>query len=126
MTKIDWAEIKEVKLTEPGTVLLAKDLKLRSSVGPGIGYRFHDSKQLKLRTELGAFYLQDDFYEQEDESFWGPGWHLEYEQMVWKRRLQLSRALTSKTAPQHLYLNMRYQPLFHRQIIQISLQTKIQ
>jgi putative salt-induced outer membrane protein YdiY len=66
-----------------------KDLKLRSSVGPGIGYRFHDNKQLKLRTELNIFYLQDDFYEQEDESFWGPGWYLEYEQMVWKQRLQL-------------------------------------
>jgi putative salt-induced outer membrane protein YdiY len=66
-----------------------KDLKLRSSVGPGIGYRFFDTKQLKLRTEVGVYYLEDDFYEQVDESFWGPGWYLEYEQMVWKRRLQL-------------------------------------
>jgi len=66
-----------------------KDLKLRSSVGPGIGYRFYDTKPLKLRTELGAYYLQDDFYEKVGESFWGPGWYLEYEQMVWKQRLQL-------------------------------------
>jgi putative salt-induced outer membrane protein YdiY len=66
-----------------------KDLKLRTSVGPGIGYRFFDTKQLKLRTEVGVYYLNDDFYEQMDESFWGPGWYLEYEQMVWKRRLQL-------------------------------------
>jgi putative salt-induced outer membrane protein YdiY len=66
-----------------------KDLKLRTSVGPGIGYRFFDSTQLKLRTEVGVYYLNDDFYEQVDETFWGPGWYLEYEQMVWKRRLQL-------------------------------------
>ena len=68
---------------------LFKDLKLRTSVGPALGYRFYDSRQLKLRTELGAYYLEDDFYEQVDESFWGPGWYLEYEQMIWKRRLQL-------------------------------------
>jgi putative salt-induced outer membrane protein YdiY len=66
-----------------------KDLKLRTSVGPALGYRFSDTKQFKLRTEIGAYYLQDDFYEQADETFWGPGWYLEYEQMVWKRRLQL-------------------------------------
>jgi putative salt-induced outer membrane protein YdiY len=66
-----------------------KDLRLRTSVGPAIGYRFFDSKQLKLRSEFGVFYLDDDFYDQEDESFWGPGWYLDYEQMVWKQRLQL-------------------------------------
>ncbi len=66
-----------------------KDLKLRTSIGPGIGYRFFDSKQLKLRSEFGIFYLKDDFYDKVDQSFWGPGWYLEYEQMVWKQRLQL-------------------------------------
>lgn len=66
-----------------------KDLKLRTSVGPALGYRFYDTKQLKLRTEVGVYYMEDDFYTQVDESFWGPGWYLEYEQMVWKRRLQL-------------------------------------
>ena len=68
---------------------LFKDLKLRAAVGPTLGYRFFDTTHLKLRTELGAYYLEDDFYEQVDESFWGPGWYLEYEQMVWKKRLQL-------------------------------------
>ena len=66
-----------------------KDLKLRTSVGPAIGYRFFGTKQIKLRTEVGVYYLNDDFYEQVDETSWGPGWYLEYEQMVWKRRLQL-------------------------------------
>jgi len=66
-----------------------KDLKQRTSVGPALGYRFSDTRQFKLRTELGVYYLKDNFYEQVDESFWGPGWYLEYEQMVWNRRLQL-------------------------------------
>jgi putative salt-induced outer membrane protein YdiY len=66
-----------------------KDLKLRTSAGPAIGYRFFDTTPLKLRTEVGLYYLKDDFYDQVDESFWGPGWYLEYEQQVWKRRLQL-------------------------------------
>lgn len=66
-----------------------RDLKLRTTLGPAIGYRFFDTSQLKLRSELGIYYLKDDFYENADEKFWGPGWYLEYEQMVWKRRLQL-------------------------------------
>lgn len=66
-----------------------KDLKLRSAVGPALGYRYSDTRHLKLRTELGVYYLKDDFYEQADQSFWGSGWYLEYEQMFWSRRLQL-------------------------------------
>jgi putative salt-induced outer membrane protein YdiY len=64
-----------------------KDLKLRTTLGPGLGYRFFDSRPLSLRTEVGIFYLKDDFYDQTDETFWGPGWYLDYEQKVWNQRL---------------------------------------
>ena len=67
---------------------LFRDLKLRATLGPAVGYHFFDSRQLKLRTEVGVYYLQDDFYQNADESFWGLGWYLEYEQFIWKRRLQ--------------------------------------
>ncbi len=66
-----------------------KDLKLRSGIGPALGYRFYDSRQLSLRTEFGIYYMEDDFYDQNDETFWGPGWYLHYEHKVWKQRLQL-------------------------------------
>ncbi len=76
-----------------GAVMFKKDrfadLKLRTMVGPGLGYRFYQSKPLNLRAELGIYYLNDDFYDQADEEFWGPAWFIDYDQMIWKRRLQL-------------------------------------
>jgi len=66
-----------------------RDLKLRTSLGSALGYRFFDSRPLSLRTEVGIYYLEDDFYEQSDETFWGPGWYLDYEQKVWNQRLSL-------------------------------------
>ena len=76
-----------------GSVMLKSDkfadLKLRTMLGPGIGYRFYDSQALNLRIEAGPYYLSDDFYDQPDASFWGPAWFVDYDQMVWKNRLQL-------------------------------------
>lgn len=65
------------------------DLDLRTMLGPGIGYRFYDSKLLNLKLELGLYYLKDNFITQPNESFWGPAWFLDYDQMVWKKRLQV-------------------------------------
>ena len=76
-----------------GSVMLKQDkfadLDLRTMIGPGIGYRFYDSKQLNLRLEMGPYYLKDKFITQANESFWGPAWFLDYDQKVWKKRLQL-------------------------------------
>ena len=65
------------------------DLNLRTLGGPSIGYHFYDSKLLKLNFGLGPYYLKDDFIAQPDKSFWGPSWFLDYDQMFWKKRLQL-------------------------------------
>jgi hypothetical protein len=62
---------------------------LRTLVGPGIGYRFFQSKPLNLTLEIGPYYLKDDFIDQPDETFWGPAWFLDYDQKVWKKRLQI-------------------------------------
>lgn len=76
-----------------GSVLLKQDkfadLDLRTMIGPGIGYRFFDSDQLNLRLEGGIYYLKDNFITQADKSFWGPTWFLDYDQKVWKKRLQI-------------------------------------
>ncbi len=74
------------------------DLKLRTMLGPGIGYRFFDSKAKNLRLEAGPYYLSDDFYDQEDQAYWGPAWYLDYDQMVWKKRLQLYHRQTGFVA----------------------------
>ena len=65
------------------------DLDLRTLVGPGIGYRFFDSKPLNLTFELGPYYLKDNFIAQPDRKYWGAAWFLDYDQFVWKKRLQL-------------------------------------
>jgi len=65
------------------------DLNLRTLVGPGIGYRFFESKPLNLKLEIGPYYLKDDFINQPDETFWGPAWFLDYDQKVWNKRLQI-------------------------------------
>lgn len=65
------------------------DLKLRTLLGPGLGYRFFDSKAIHLRLEAGPYYLQDVFYDQPEEKFWGPAWFLDYDQFVYKQRLQV-------------------------------------
>jgi putative salt-induced outer membrane protein YdiY len=76
-----------------GAVMFKKDrfadLKLRTLAGPGMGYRFFQSKRVNLRAELGIYYLKDDFYDQADDKFWGPAWFIDYDQMIWKQRLQL-------------------------------------
>jgi hypothetical protein len=65
------------------------DLRLRYLVGPGLGYRFFESTSVNLRAEAGIYYLKDDFYDQPDEDFWGPAWYLDYDQQIWKKRMQL-------------------------------------
>lgn len=65
------------------------DLRLRYLVGPSLGYRFVESTSRNLRAEVGAYYLDDDFYDQPDEQYRGPGWYLDGDQSLWKGRLQL-------------------------------------
>lgn len=65
------------------------DLKLRTTLGPALGYRFFSSDGLNLRTEASISYLIDNYYDQADEKAWGLGWYIDYDQKVWKQRLQL-------------------------------------
>ena len=65
------------------------DLRLRFLAGPAGGYRFFESESLNLSVEAGVAYLNDDFLELPDQEFWGPGWYVNYDQKVWKERLQI-------------------------------------
>lgn len=65
------------------------DLALRYMVGPSLGYRFAESLTRNLRFEAGGYYLDDDFYDQSDERYLGPGWYLDADQSLWKSRLKL-------------------------------------
>ena len=85
-----------------GAVMFKKDkfadLQLRSMYGGGIGYRFYESKIKNLKFELGPYYLKDNFYSQPSVDFWGPAWFLDYDQKVWKQRLQIYHRQTGFVA----------------------------
>jgi len=49
------------------------DLRLRFLVGPAAGYRFFEREDLTLSAEGAVMYLNDDFLDQADQEFWGPG-----------------------------------------------------
>ncbi|WP_051184647.1 DUF481 domain-containing protein [Desulfatiglans anilini] len=45
-----------------------QDLKLRSTLGTGVGYQIFDTEKMALFVEAGPSYINKDFYEAEDES----------------------------------------------------------
>jgi putative salt-induced outer membrane protein YdiY len=64
------------------------DLRLRSIVGPAIGYQFDGSANTRLSAEVGPVYLREDFYDQRDNLSWGTGVFIDYEQDLIADRLQ--------------------------------------
>lgn len=64
------------------------DLTFQYMAGPSIGYTFFDSKPRNLSAELGLFYLHQEFSNESDEDFWGPGWVFHFDQFIWKDYLQ--------------------------------------
>jgi hypothetical protein len=49
------------------------DLRLRFLTGPALGYSFAEGPTRNLRAEVGAFYVNDDFYDDDDEPILGAG-----------------------------------------------------
>lgn len=58
------------------------DIKLRYLTGPGLGYQFDAGEKINLSAEIGPIYLHEDFYEVSDNTFWGPGLFIDYEQSL--------------------------------------------
>jgi putative salt-induced outer membrane protein YdiY len=74
------------------------DLRLRTLIGPAIGYRFYAREDLTLSAEIGAIHLDEQFYDSADQVHWGPGLSLEYEQRFWNDRIELYHRQLSFTA----------------------------
>lgn len=64
------------------------DLNLRVSAGPLVGYQFYQSHELNLLGELLISFVNEDYREQSDQRFWGPGWNIDFDRFVFKERLQ--------------------------------------
>ncbi|RRQ21487.1 DUF481 domain-containing protein [Thiohalobacter thiocyanaticus] len=65
-----------------------KDLKLRTTLGLGSGYQFFESEPLNLSLEGGLTYVNEDFYDKEDESYPAGRWALNYDRLLFGSRIR--------------------------------------
>jgi len=65
------------------------DLDLRTTLGGGGGYQFFESADLKLSVELGAAYVNENYFLGEDDSFAASQWGVDYEQHFFNNAIQL-------------------------------------
>ena len=54
-------------------------LNLRSTYSLGSGYQFYDNADLTLKAEMGLAYVDEDFEQDEDNSYTGGRWAVDYE-----------------------------------------------
>ncbi|MCP1674965.1 putative salt-induced outer membrane protein YdiY [Natronocella acetinitrilica] len=66
-----------------------KDLRLRTAAGAGFGYQFFDSPRRSLSSELGVSYVNQDFYDAENESNPAGRWAIDYEERLFGASLRL-------------------------------------
>ncbi|WP_290653651.1 YdiY family protein [Aquisalimonas sp.] len=59
-----------------------RDLRLRTVAGLGLGYQVFDTDTRTLSAELGVSYVNEDFYEAENESNPAGRWALDYEERL--------------------------------------------
>lgn len=65
------------------------DLTLRVLGGPLAGYQFYESKALNLATELGIMRVFEDFQTQDNDRYWGAGWHVNFDRFVFNDMMQV-------------------------------------
>jgi putative salt-induced outer membrane protein YdiY len=65
-----------------------RDIDLRSTLSVGSGYQFYDTDELRLSLEAGLSYTDTRFVEDEDDSYAGFNWGLNWEQSLLGDRLQ--------------------------------------
>lgn len=63
-------------------------LNLRQSAGPSLGYQFYEGKPVSLMSALGFYYVNEDFSNKEDNDYFGPGWHLDYQHDLFRGKMQ--------------------------------------
>ena len=66
-----------------------KDLDLRTTLGPGVGYNFFESEELNLSVAAGPAYIKENFIEAQDDDFAAAQWVMLYDQYFFKQRVQL-------------------------------------
>lgn len=63
------------------------DLRFRYLIGPALGYRLSERPGQQLSAEIGPIYINETYYQDPSDDHWGPGWNIEYEQLLPGERL---------------------------------------
>ena len=64
------------------------DLKLRTHVGPYIGYQFFESMPLNFLVEAGAVLAREEYYTAPGNNYWGPAWYVSFDTYLVRDLLQ--------------------------------------
>ena len=62
-------------------------MNLRQAAGPSIGYEFATGSPTRLASELGLMFVDEDYIDVPDNSFFGPAWFVDYEREVWEGKM---------------------------------------
>lgn len=65
------------------------DTRLRSIIGPALGYRLQPDGGGSFSAEAGPIHLHEDFYDQPDQGFWGPGIFVDFTQPLLQDHLEV-------------------------------------
>ena len=64
------------------------DLRLRSSLGPHVGYQFFESKAMNLSTDLSLLYVNEAYYVAPDDDYSALGWNIDFDRLLLAGRMQ--------------------------------------
>ncbi|MBV1930534.1 MAG: DUF481 domain-containing protein [Porticoccaceae bacterium] len=64
------------------------DLRLRSILGPVVGYEFYQSTLMNLDVAGGPMYVDEDFYDADNRDYVAFGWNLEFDRYLITDRVQ--------------------------------------
>lgn len=66
-----------------------KDLNLRTTIGPGLGYQLFETDRTNLALEAGATYVNEDFITEPDDDYAAGRWAVKFDHYLVPDRLQL-------------------------------------
>jgi putative salt-induced outer membrane protein YdiY len=66
-----------------------KDLDLRSTIGPGVGYQFFDNDRLKLAAEAGYSYVNENFKVAPDNDYSSARWSVDFNWDIVPKKIAL-------------------------------------
>jgi putative salt-induced outer membrane protein YdiY len=64
------------------------DLRMRTTIGPLIGYDFYESKSMNLDVALGPMYVNEDFYDASTDNYVRLGWQFNFDRFLITDRVQ--------------------------------------